>query len=129
LGHFFRPSEHLAGGGKIEPALGNRLMDGGQHAVSPVDVGGQRRGVVFERIADETLCGQVVALVRLDLSHGLEHARETFDGGGIQGYLVEDVFDVSQHVLLVFQSHPGDDSVYFIPLREQEFRQIGTVLS
>jgi len=117
-----RITKHLGRAGKIQPAVWHQVFERRQQVVGAVDVGGECRELVLERIADETLGCQMVALVWLHLAHNAVHAGIRIDGAGVQRHPVENVGNICQPAYRVLEFYLPHDTVHGIPLREQEFR-------
>ena len=94
-----------------------------------VDVGAERREFIVEGVTDETLGCQMVALVGSHLAHNAENAGETIQRARVQVQAVDERGDAAQAPRRVFQSHAAHNAVNFVTLLEQEFRQVGAVLS
>src|SRR5881409_1856163 len=93
-----------------------------------VDVGIERRAFILERIGDETLGGQVVALVGLDrLEHPVD-AWQALQGRGMQMQAVLQVEDAPEPVLRIFDLHPPDDAVHLIAFVQEQLGQVRPVL-
>src|SRR5215467_1312569 len=94
-----------------------------------VDVCIECRKFVVEGIAHEALGSEVVALVRLHGGNNLEDTCEALNGSGMQNDLVLHRPQSRQPVHRVLQSYPPNQAVDLITFREQEFRQIRSILS
>ena len=129
LRRLFGLSEHLARPGEIEAALRRQVLHGRQQVVGAVDVGVERGEFVVERIADEALRGQVVALVGLHLSHRLMDAGVALERGGMQLDARSDGMNTRQPVLGVLQGHAAHDAVDVVSFLQQQFGEVGAVLA
>jgi hypothetical protein len=70
----------------------------------------------------------VVALVGLYLVDNAVNAGVAFEGRRVQLEARTDVFEAGKPVVGIFERHPAYNSMYFIALRQEAFRKIGTVL-
>ena len=94
-----------------------------------VDVGVERRKLVFEGIADETLGRQMIALVRLDLLEDLEDAGVALQRGGMDLDVVQDVLDAPHAMLRVLESDPAHQAVNLVAFGQKELRQVTPILA
>ncbi len=78
LGRLFGVAEHLARTRKVKAAIVGQVLQRRQQIMRPVDIGVQRRELVVERVADEALRRQVVALIRPHVVDHLVDAGVTF---------------------------------------------------
>src|SRR5262245_15681988 len=79
LRNFLSLAEPLARPGEVEPALRRQILHRGQEVMCAVDIRIQRRELVVKRIADEALCGEVIAFGGLNLSDDLMYAGITLE--------------------------------------------------
>jgi len=84
LRRFLGQAEHLARSGEIETAFGRQRSDRRQQKMGAVDVDVQSGEFVVERVADEALGRQVVALVRLHLVDHPVDAGEALERCGVE---------------------------------------------
>src|SRR5271165_1013309 len=96
-------SEHLARPGEVESAFRDDILQRSQHKVCPVDVGVQSGEFIVERVADKTLSGQMVALVRLNGPKNLINARKAFQRGSMQMEPANHGLEASQPSGRIFQ--------------------------
>src|SRR2546430_2368420 len=75
LGGGLHLAEHLGGSRKIELAMGLQLLDTREQVARAGNVGVQTREAIVEALADETLGGEMIALVE---AHA---AKEGAEGG------------------------------------------------
>src|SRR5438094_7664870 len=115
LGHLRDLSEHLVRGGKIETAVRGTVPERGQDMVRPVDVRIERREFVLERIRDEALRRQVVALVWLDRLKDPVDARKAFQRGGVELQPILEMQNAPEPMLWVLDRHPSNKAVYLVP--------------
>src|SRR5258706_9860211 len=91
LWHFPHLAEHFARAGKVKPALRPQFSHRREHVMRAVNVGVHGREPVGEALSNETLCSQVVAFIEMMAANNIENARITFQAGGMQTDLVEEV--------------------------------------
>jgi hypothetical protein len=94
-----------------------------------VDIDVQSGEFVVERIADETLGRQVVALVRLHLVDHPVDAGKALEGGGVELQAGEDGAQAGKAVVGILQGHPAHDAVDLVPAIQQPLPEVGTVLA
>ena len=128
LRSFVGMTEHFARSGEVEPALRRQVLDRGQQVMRAVDVGVERGELVVERVADETLRRQVIALVGLDLGDHLVDAGVALERSGVQGDSGRERH-AGEPVLGVLQRDAAHDAMNLVSLLEEQLRQIGTVLA
>ncbi len=122
-------AEHFGGAGEVEAAAGAELLDGGEHVVGAVDVGVHGGESVGEAFGDEGLGGEVVAFVEVVAADDLVDGGVAFEGGGVQGDLVDDVGDASEAADGVFDGDATDEAVDFVAEGEEVLGEVGAVLS
>ena len=120
LRDLFGAPKHLTGPGKIEPALRRQVVKRSKYVVCAVEVSVQRGEFVLEGVADETLCGEVVTLVRVDTANNAIKAREAFQRGGVKLDVIENVSQPPKVMIRIFQGHTADDPVHTIPFLQEE---------
>src|ERR1019366_354400 len=84
---------------------------------------------IVERVADETLGRQVVALVRLRLCDHPVDAGEAFERCGVKLQTGEDSAQAGKAVVRILQGHPAYDTMDLVPLGQQPLPQVGPVLT
>jgi hypothetical protein len=84
LRHLMRLPEHFARTGKIKPAAWSNFAQRREQKVGAVDVRVECRELVVERVTDETLGGQMIALIRRAFRHHLEDAGKTLNRTGMK---------------------------------------------
>src|SRR5690242_2424874 len=84
LGHL---AGHFARTREIEPAL-RHIAKRSQKEVRAVDICIHRGELVVERVTHETLCGKMIAFIRLNLAHNLIQAGVTLERTGVQSNLI-----------------------------------------
>lgn len=104
-------------------------MHRSEQIVGSIDVRVQRGELVLKRIADETLGGEMVALLRLDGTNHPVQAGKTLQRSGMKFDIVEQVPDAPEAMLRVLQGYPPHNPVHTVALFEQEFRQEGSILT
>ena len=119
LGHLRDLAEHLARGGKIETAVRGTVPERGQDMVRPVDVRIERREFVLERIRDEALRRQVVALVWLDRLKDPVDARKAFQRGGVELQPILEMQNAPEPMLWIFDRHAPNKAMHLIPFLQQ----------
>ena len=97
--------------------------------MSPVDVGIQRGKLVVERIADETLRRQVIALVRSDRPRSRGGSRRSFPAMPMKMNPDRAREEPGEALFRRFQHNPADQAVHFVAFGKQKFGQIGSILS
>ena len=113
LGYF---SEHLAGGSEVEPTVWRTVPKRGQDMVRAVDIGIERRELVFKRIGDKALRSQVIAVVRLHRLKDAIHTGQAFHGSRVKLEAILKRQEAPESVLRIFDGHPSHDPVHFIAL-------------
>ena len=94
-----------------------------------IDVGVECGKLVLKRIADKTLCGQMVALVGLHLEKHLEDAGETLQRGRVKAKISQDVANPPHPVAGIFKGHPAHDAVDLISFFKEKFSKVRTILA
>ena len=122
-------TEHFARSGKVEPALRNGLAQRRKKKVRAIDVGIQSGEFVVEGITDEALGGQMITFVRENSRDYLKQAGEALNRSCVKGYFASHLGESCQAVRWILQSHPPDDSMDLVTLRNQKFSQIGAILT
>ena len=100
-----------------------------QHVVRSIDVRVDGRKLVLDGIADETLRGQVIDLIRLHSGYDLVETRVALQRGGMQLDSFEDVSNAPEPVFRILQRDSADDAMDVIAFLDQELSQIGTILA
>src|SRR6476469_7801986 len=94
-----------------------------------VDVGVQRRKLVFKGIGDKALRREMVALVGL---HGLKHpvnARQTFERRRMQMQPVLDVQNSPEPMLGIFNGDASNNAMDLIAFFQQQLSEVRSILS
>src|SRR5262249_31724563 len=73
--------KHLAGACKVKTTFGPQLPERRQHVVRAVDVHIHRGKPVREAFRHETLCREVVALVKIMVAENVKNAGITLEAG------------------------------------------------
>src|SRR5262249_45658553 len=106
-----------------------QLTQRSQHIVGPVDVRVHRREAICETFGDETLGGEMVALVKSVLAEYVENTWIAFQTRRMQDQLLPDRGYAVEAARRVFQRDASDDSVHLVTQSQKVLRQIASVLS
>ena len=128
LRQLFGFAEHFARTGEVKLAAGNQVFDRGKQKVSAVDICVESRKLVVERVADEALRRQVITFVGGHFGDQLIDTGEAFERRGVQTNPFAHGVQTHQPVFRVLQSHAPHSTVDLIALRQQQFREIGSIL-
>jgi hypothetical protein len=74
--------------------------------MSSVDVGVECGKLVVEGIADETLCCEVIAFLRLNLAEYLVNARKALERSGVESNSVSDMRDPVESMPGILERDP-----------------------
>jgi hypothetical protein len=95
----------------------------------PVRVRTHRRETVNKALGDETLRGQVIAVMELLSGNYGEHARVAFDAARVQNQAVQNGTETPKPFIGLLERYAPDKAVHFKPKFEQMFGEITAILS
>jgi hypothetical protein len=129
LRHLRHLAEHLRRPGEVEAAPGLKLAQRGEYEVRAVDVRVHRREAVGERLADERLRREVVALVELLAAEDVEDGGVRFQARRVHVDAVEQVLDAREAAPGVFERDAADEGVNLVAEVQKVFGEVAPVLA
>src|SRR5262245_42005883 len=97
--------------------------------MSSVDVSVQSRKAIGKTLGNETLGGEVIALIEIVLANDMKNARITFKARGMKCYLIQNARDAAYTPLRCFQSDSSDEAVNLITQAEQMLGKVASILT
>ena len=97
--------------------------------MSAVDVCVHRREAVGETLSDETLCSQVITLVKIIATDDMKNAGIAFEACGMEGDLVQEMRDPVGPAFGRFQRNATHEAVHLVTQGQKFFRQVASILS
>src|SRR5947209_4956410 len=106
----FHLTKHFRRTSEIEAAIRLKFTQGCQHIMSAVNVCIHRRESVGKTLCDETLGGEVIALVEFMTAHDVKDTRIAFQAGRMQRESVHQMCDAAKPALRILQRHAAHKS-------------------
>src|SRR5919106_3835591 len=94
-----------------------------------VDVHIHGREAVGETLGDETLRGQVIALVEIVFAEYVKYAGVTLETGRVKRYAIEYMSDAAESRPRRFQGHPAHQAMNFITQTQQVVGEVTPILA